>query len=421
MDRARDATTWSPQMYVIYGRDPKLGAISHADALEYVHPSDRQQFVVELEGLFDAGEEFEYEFRIIAGDGVQRDVRIVGRADAHHPTRFIGTLQDLTEQRRVEQATAHLAAIVECSDDAIIGKTLHGRVTSWNPGAERIYGFTAAEMIGRSIAVLAPSRRERKEIDRLLARLRRGESVDHFETQRRRKDGRWIAVSLTISPIRDGSGAIVGASSVARDITEHKRTADALLYAEERFRSAFEHAPIGMALLDLNLRIASVNAAMCRLTGHDFSNLEDANLRDLLLPSDRPSLAQTLAILRSGDQSLHESTARIKHARGHPVAIALQLTLIRAANGGPLRYIAQAQDLAQAARPSRAHARATLSRSPATPRAARSRKPQRREGLRVPRRPQRLRLRQRLRVLSARIRVWRAGAAPRGVRTSCDT
>lgn len=119
-------------------------------------------------------------------------------------------------------ANALLAAIVESSDDAIASKTLDGIVTSWNRSAERLFGYAAAEMIGRPIAVLAAPGRE-DEMSAILARIRRGERVDHFDTVRRRKDGTLVEISLTVSPVRDAQGRIVGASKVARDITERRR------------------------------------------------------------------------------------------------------------------------------------------------------------------------------------------------------
>jgi PAS domain S-box-containing protein len=114
-----------------------------------------------------------------------------------------------------------LAAIVDSSDDAIVGKTLDGAITSWNRGAERIFGWTAAEAVGRHVRLIVPHDRWAEEDD-VLARIRRGERVDHYETVRVAKDGRLIAVSLTVSPMRSG-GRIVGASKIARDVTERRR------------------------------------------------------------------------------------------------------------------------------------------------------------------------------------------------------
>jgi diguanylate cyclase (GGDEF)-like protein/PAS domain S-box-containing protein len=128
----------------------------------------------------------------------------------------------IAERRQVEQALARTAAIVNSSDDAILGKTLDGTIVSWNPGAERLYGYRTSEMLGRNVATLtAPGRPN--EIPSIMERIRRGESVEHYETLRTRKDGRVLAVSLSVSPIRDEAGKVVGASSIARDITERKR------------------------------------------------------------------------------------------------------------------------------------------------------------------------------------------------------
>lgn len=149
----------------------------------------------------------------------------------------VTVLVDISERRQAEIAAAYLAAIVASSDDAIVGKTLDGIVTSWNAGATRIFGFAEEEMIGQSIKRIIPAELQQEE-DEILARLRAGERIDHFDTVRIAKDGRRVDISLTISPIRDGEGAIIGASKVARDITERKRGEElqALLFNELNHR-----------------------------------------------------------------------------------------------------------------------------------------------------------------------------------------
>lgn len=134
----------------------------------------------------------------------------------------INVLVDISDRKRGEEAQARLAAIVESSDDAIVSKTLDGRITSWNRGAERLFGYTAEEIVGQSIKTLIPPERYDEE-DLILSRLRRGERVEHFETVRIDKHGRRLDISVTISPMRDGSGRIVGASKVARDVTSRKQ------------------------------------------------------------------------------------------------------------------------------------------------------------------------------------------------------
>lgn len=139
---------------------------------------------------------------------------------------------DLLERNQAAMATASLAAIVEFSDDAIIGKDLNGIITSWNRGAERLFGYTPQEAIGKSITILIPASRADEEPG-ILDRIRHGESIEHFETVRRRKDGKELDISLTVSPIRDNQGRIIGASKIARDITGRKQAEEALRKAEK--------------------------------------------------------------------------------------------------------------------------------------------------------------------------------------------
>ena len=134
-----------------------------------------------------------------------------------------------------ERAAGLLAAIVESSDDAIISKNLDGVITSWNNGAERIFGYSANEAIGRKITMIIPPNRLDEETT-ILERLKRGERIDHFETVRMRKDGTELNISLTISPVRGRNGCVIGASKVARDITERKQVQEELQASEERLR-----------------------------------------------------------------------------------------------------------------------------------------------------------------------------------------
>ena len=130
--------------------------------------------------------------------------------------------RETRESIEVEGAAYRLAAIVASSEDAIVSKDLNGTVTSWNAAAERIFGYTAEEMIGRSIRVIIPADRQGEE-DEVLAHVRAGERLDHFDTVRQRKDGSFVDISLTVSPVHDRDGKIIGASKIARDISDRKQ------------------------------------------------------------------------------------------------------------------------------------------------------------------------------------------------------
>ena len=168
---------------------------------------------------------FEHPARMRCKDGTVKAVLVDSSVLWDDDGRFVHTqcfTRDITERQNAERVRALLAAIIEDSDDAVVSKTLDGVITSWNAAAERIFGYSAAEAVGRSIELIIP-RDLLGEERTILAKLRHGERIDHYETVRRAKDGRLLDISLTLSPIRDGTGLVVGASKIARDITDRKR------------------------------------------------------------------------------------------------------------------------------------------------------------------------------------------------------
>ncbi len=177
---------------------------------------------------------------------------------------FISLIRDISERAFVAETHARLAAIIDSSDDAIVSKTLDGVITSWNRSAERIFGYTAAEAIGQNITLIIPPER-RSEEDEVLARLRRGDRVDHFETERRAKDGHTVYVSLSVAPVRNAEGVVIGAAKVARDITERKRSEESLRAAEEYRRAVLESMPECMKVLDQHGVVLHMNPAGLRM------------------------------------------------------------------------------------------------------------------------------------------------------------
>jgi len=194
---------------------------------------------------------------------------------------------DITQAKEADRANNLLAAIVGCSDDAIISKNLHGVITSWNKAAERMFGHTAEEAIGQHITLIIPADR-RDEETKILEQLKRGERIDHFETIRIRKDGTLFDASLTISPVKDAAGRIVGASKVARDITERKRAERALRESEERFRAIVETTPECVKLVAIDGTLLHMNPpGLAMLSAHSAEEVVGKSIYDVIAPQDR--------------------------------------------------------------------------------------------------------------------------------------
>jgi PAS domain S-box-containing protein len=213
--------------------------------LEAVHPDDRERVSDLWRRAVAEGAALETEYRIrhISGDWRWTTVRAVPVLDADGSIReWVGMNIDITVRKQGEEARARLAAIVESSDDAIVSKDLTGVITSWNKSAERLFGYTAQEAVGNPVTLLIPPDRFDEE-PAILERVRRGERIDHYETVRRRKDGTLLDVSLTVSPVTDSQGRVVGASKIARDITGRKRAENRLRESEERFAQFMRHLP----------------------------------------------------------------------------------------------------------------------------------------------------------------------------------
>jgi PAS domain S-box-containing protein len=291
---------------------------------------------------------------LIARDGTERPID-----DSAAPLRDEGgatlgavlVFRDVSERKRAEETQAFLAAIVQSSEDAIVSKTLEGVIRSWNAGAERLFGYTAREAVGRPITLIIPPERLDEEQE-ILARIRGGERVEHFETVRVTKDGRRLDISLSVSPVRDGAGRVVGASKVARDITDRKKAEQALREADRRkdeFIALLAHellnplAPLrnGLQIMRLapgdSAAVAQARTMMERQLGHvvrlidDLLDVSRINRHKMELRRSRVHLADVISSAVETARPLIDESGRHLSVTLPPEPIFLDADLTRLA------------------------------------------------------------------------------------------
>ena len=341
-DLDANALHWSDEMFRIAGYEPGSVEVSNELFFRLVHPDDREPIRQAVETALRERREYSIVHRLIRADGETRVVQENGQIFIDEvtgqPVKIVGTAHDITERMRAEESSQRLVSIVESSNEAIIGETLEGIVTSWNRAAETIFGYSAAEMIGRPVAVLLPpdhATEERVILDRIIGT----KETYHLETRRMRKDGVQIDVAVTISPIRDLDGKIVGASTIGRDITERKLAEEALRKSEhgqreiatqleaERARlvAAQAVAKVGSWETDLRTLVVTWSAETYRIfeaTADSFHGTHGAFLA-LVHPEDRASVGAAFSdsLGQVGPFSVQHRLllpdGRIKHVEEH--------------------------------------------------------------------------------------------------------
>jgi PAS domain S-box-containing protein len=309
------------------------------------------------ETAFRAGAVRDYELELRHRDGTLTPVvynATVYRDEAGEVAGVFAAARDITERKKAEEERSRLAAIVDSSDDAIIGKSPDGTVISWNRGAEKIYGYIAAEAVGRHVSFLAPPG-QADEVDRILERVRGGEAVHHFETVRIRRDGTPIEVSLTLSPIRDRNGLIIGASTIARDITERRQAEEAVRRANEYNRSLIEASLDPLVTISPDGTISDVNEATIRATGRSRHELIGTDFSTYFTEPRRAKAGYETAF-RTGSVTDYE--LELRHRDGHVTPVLYNAAVYRDRAGGIAGVFAAARDVTERKRAEEAMRRA---------------------------------------------------------------
>jgi PAS domain S-box-containing protein len=258
---ASGRVSWSDNLEAIHGLPPGSFGATLSSFLDRIHPEDAPRVKEAIERAAREGADFDLDYRVARPDGVVEWVNGQG-----HPViarrrvvRVTGLATNVTRRREAEEAHRYLAAIVASSEDPIISKDLTGRILSWNAAAERLFGYRAQEVVGRSIELLMPPDRT-EDFREVIERIARGERVEHYETRRRRKDGSLVEVALTVSPVRDETGRIVAASKIARDLTAWREV--------ERERQRTRELLMGTLGHDLRNPLNTITASLFFLRRH---------------------------------------------------------------------------------------------------------------------------------------------------------
>jgi two-component system, cell cycle sensor histidine kinase and response regulator CckA len=296
-DLARGEIVWAGTTGPYFGLPPDQIAPVRGDQYrtwaERVHPDDLASTETASQAAIASGaESWEHEYRFRRVDDSYAHMlerAFIARDEAGRAFRIVGAMRDVSTRRLSEGTATRLAAIVASSNDAIVGKTLDGIVTSWNAAAERIFGYSEREMVGQSIFKLIPEELHDAERD-LLERLRRGERVDFADTVRVRKDGTRIDIALTVSPIWDPSGVVIGASSIKRDITERKRADAELIRREERYRALVLATTSIVWTADPEGRFTTTQPSWEKYTGQAWQEQAGFGWMDAIHPDERESV-----------------------------------------------------------------------------------------------------------------------------------
>jgi PAS domain S-box-containing protein len=271
---------------------------------------------------------------------IELGLSVVGSGDR---LRVVAFIHDISERKEAEARSRRCETIVGSSGEAILSSSLEGTIESWNPAAERLYGYSAKEMIGASVALLRTAD-HLDDVARVRRKLGEGRSVS-LETRERRKDGSLVDIAVALSPLFDDAGDVTGVVSIVRDETERNRAAARLTEAHSRFAGAFEAASTGMALVAPDGRFQAVNPALCKLLARDANTLLASTFQELTHPDDLAADLQQMRRALAGEIDSYQQSKRYLLPGGGIVWGLLTVTIVRDAKGAPQHFVAQVQNI----------------------------------------------------------------------------
>ena len=311
--------------------------------LEVVKPAHRERCRILFQRLISGEEIGSVEIEFVAKSG--ETIWVEGSSDCHRengkPVSARGIFRNVTERKSAEEAQRFLACIVESSDYAIFGTAPDGTIVSWNAAAEALFGYTGGEILGKHVSTLVPPERQ-SEVGLMLSRLLRGEKISHFETTPMRKDGGLFPASLTVSPIKSAAGEVMGAATIAHDISERRLAEEA-----QRFLACIvESSDYAIFGTDLHGTIISWNAAAEALFGYASSEILGKHVSTLAPVDRKDEVAQILARLKRGERTAHLETTRMSK-NGTRLAISLTVSPVKNSNGEARGSAAVAHDISE--------------------------------------------------------------------------
>jgi PAS domain S-box-containing protein len=335
---------WNPAAQRIYGYLPEevIGL-----PMSVLVPAERTDELAAMMERIGRGERVEnFETAWVRKDGQVLDVSMMVSPMRQAGGAIVGAstvARDITQYRRDQEAVRRLTVIVESSGDAMLTVTPDYRIAAWNPAAEAMLGYSAAEAAGRHLYLVTPPSR-REELRAMAARVAVGDRVAGQDTVWVGRDGTEFDVSLTLSPIAGAGGYV----AIARDVTERKQVEEALRLSEERFRRVFEEGPMGICMIDADGRLLRSNAAFCQMLGYGEEELESRSMATLTHPADVDVDSQLMARAFHGELRGYEVEKRFARKHGELIWARLRWAMVRAADGSSLYGLGMVEDITEA-------------------------------------------------------------------------